>query len=440
MSDAIEPSELSVDDLRKRIAGLQDVLDVTRELAAEKDLDSLLDAIIRRACQALQCERASLFLYDDDRQELYTHCVTELDGSTETIRMSINQGIAGLVARERRIELISDPYDHPEFNPVFDHQTGFQTRSILAAPLVAWGKDDKLLGVLQLLNKTDGVFDDFDMQLLRAFAAHAAIAVDRAILTRHYEDKMQLLVELNLAKQIQTGLLPQKLPDIPGYEIAAISRPADATGGDYYDVIPYDSGEIGLVVADVSGHGIGPSLLMASARAVLRGIARRETSPEVLLSEMSSALFDDLSRVRRFITLLYGTLDPHHHIFRYANAGHGPVVLHLQAESRELHSLVEDDARGCPLGWFDEPYAACRPVSLAPGDLLFIGTDGIVETRREGKQFGMQRLGDLIIDCSQLGLQQILNEAVKATIAYNESDALDDDVTILALRRRSDHE
>ena len=71
--------------------------------------------------------------------------------------------------------------------------------------------------------------------------AHAAIAVDRAILTRHYEEKAQLLVELNLAKQIQENLLPQTLPDIPGYEIAAISRSADATGGDYYDVIPYDS-------------------------------------------------------------------------------------------------------------------------------------------------------------------------------------------------------
>jgi len=440
VSDAIESSELSVDDLQKRIAGLRDVLDVTRELAAEKDLGSLLDLIIQRACQAMQCERASLFLYDDEQQELYTRSVTKLDEGVETIRMSIDKGIVGLVAREHRIELVSDPYSHPEFNPDSDRQAGFRTRNILAAPLVAWGKDDRLLGVLQLLNKKDGVFDDVDIQLLRAFAAHAAIAVDRAILTRHYEDKMQLLFELNLAKQIQTNLLPQELPDTAGYEIAAISRPADATGGDYYDVISHPSGQMGLVIADVSGHGIGPSLLMASARAILRGIARRETAPEILLSEMSAALYDDLKRVRRFITLLYGTLDPHNHIFRYANAGHGPVVLHLQAERKEIHSLVDDDGRGFPLGWFEDPYAACQPVSLAPGDLLVIGTDGIVETRREGEQFGMQRLGNLFIERSHLGLKEILDEAVNATIAFNESDSLDDDVTILALRRRPDHE
>jgi len=416
------------------------VLDVTRDLAAEKNLDSLLDLIIRRACQALQCERASLFLYDDERRELYTRSVTELNEGVETIRMSIEKGIAGLVARERRIELVADPYRHPEFNQEFDRQAGFRTRNILAAPLIAWGKDDKLLGVLQLLNKTDGVFDGVDTHLLRAFAAHAAIAVDRAILTRHYEDKMQLLFELNLAKEIQTNLLPQKLPDIPGYEIAAISRPADATGGDYYDVISHDSGEMGLVVADVSGHGIGPSLLMATARASLRGIARQNTAPAELLSEMSAALFDDLNRVRRFITLLYGTLDPGTHIFRYANAGHGPVVLHLQSETGEIHSLVEDDARGCPLGWFEEKYAACRPVSLAPGDMLILGTDGIVETRRQGELFGMQRLGDLFIQGSRLPVAEILDNALKATIAYNESSALDDDVTILAVRRRRDSE
>ena len=439
MSDAIEPPELLIKGLQMRIAGLHDVLDVTRELAAEKDLESLLDLIIQRTCQALQCERASLFLYDDDRRELYTRSVTELDEGVEAIRLSVDKGIAGLVARERRIELVSDPYSHPEFNPDFDRQAGFRTRNILTAPLVTWGKEDKLLGVLQLLNKKDGVFDDADTQLLRAFAAHAAIAVDRAILTRHYEEKAQLLVELNLAKQIQENLLPQTLPDIPGYEIAAISRSADATGGDYYDVIPYDSGKTGLVVADVSGHGFGPSLLMASARAVLRGIARRETAPEVLLSEMSAALFDDLNRVRRFITLLYGTLDHRNHSFHYANAGHGPVVLHLQAERQKVVSLVEDNSRGFPLGWFDKPYAACQPVSLAAGDMLIIGTDGIVETRREGQQFGMQRLGDLLLNCSHLSLPEILDEAVNATTNYNEADTLDDDVTILALRRRPDH-
>jgi len=437
VSDTTDVNRLPADRLHEHIAGLQVVLDVTRELAAEKDLESLLDLIIQRASEALRCERASLFLFDDERQELYTHSVTQLDEGVETIRMPIDKGIVGLVARERRIEHVAAPYDHPEFNPEYDQLTGFHTRNILAAPLIAWGDEEKLLGVLQLINRTDGSFDDADSQLLAAFAAHAAVAVDRAILTRHYEEKRKLLVELDLAKQIQTNLLPRELPDIPDYEFAAISQAADATGGDYYDVIPQQpSGRIGLVVADVSGHGFGPSLLMATARAILRGIAKRETAPDVLVSELADALFDDLKSNRRFITLLYGTLDPTSHTFRYANAGHGPVALHLQARSGQVHSLVEDEARGFPLGWFEESYAACQPVTLAPGDLLVLGTDGLVETRRDSQQFGIGRFCDLLLEHHREPLPDILDKAKSATIEFNESDSLDDDLTLLIVRRR----
>lgn len=436
MSDSTDLSRLSTDRLHEHMAGLQVVLDVTRELAAEKDLESLLELIIQRASEALRCERASLFLFDDERQELYTHSVTELDAGVEVIRLPIDKGVAGLVARERRIEHVADPYNHPEFNPEFDQLTGFHTRNILAAPLIAWGKEEKLLGVLQLLNRTEGAFDDSDTQLLAAFAAHAAVAVDRAILTRHYEEKRKLLVELDLAKQIQMNLLPRDLPDIPNYEFAAISQAAEATGGDYYDVIPQQSsGQIGLVVADVSGHGFGPSLLMATARAILRGIARRETAPDILVNELADALFDDLNSNRRFITLLYGMLDPRNHTFRYANAGHGPVALHLQAESSQIHSLVADDARGFPLGWFEEPYAACEPVTLACGDMLVFGTDGLVETRRGSEQFGTKRFCDLLRKHHREPLRDIIEQLKNATIAFNEADALDDDLTLLIVRR-----
>lgn len=435
MSDSKGPNPPSPRDVQEHLEGLQAVLEVTKELAAEKDFDLLLDVIIQRACSALRCERASVFLYDEERQELYTRKVTRLEGSDE-IRLSVNEGIVGLVARERRIEHVEDPYSHPQFDAEFDRRSGFRTRNILSAPLIAWGEEEKLLGVLQLLNKTDRSFDELDKQLLHAFAAHTAIAIDRAILAQHYKEKIHLLASLDLARQIQSSLLPAQLPDIPGYEIAAVSLPADATGGDYYDVIPMASGKVGLVVADVCGHGFGPSLLMASARAMLRGIAGREPTVEQMLSELAVVLYADLQRVRRFITFLYGTLDPVEHAFHYANAGHGPVVLHLNLQSGEYDSLVDDDARGCPLGWFNESYNACTPVRLAPGDLLILGTDGIVETRRDGECFGMQRLCDFVLRRCRDPLPTILDGLVEASIAFNESSSPDDDFTLLILRRQ----
>lgn len=421
---AVDPAE--------RIAGLTRVLEVTKHLAAEKDLDRLLDLVIEQACRTLHCERASLFLYDAERHELYSRNVTQLE-QIEEIRVPEGTGIVGLAARERRTVHVADPYRHPLFNADFDRRTGFRTRNILAAPLISWN-EEKLLGVLQLLNREEGPYTDVDEQLLGAFAAHAAIALERAILARHYEEKMQLLVSLEVAREIQAGFFPRTMPEVGGYELAGTTRPADATGGDYYDVIPVGSGQVGLVVADVSGHGLGPSLLMASVRATLRGLAIREAAPDALVSDLSQAMFDDLAGSRRFITLLYGALDPIHHRFDYANAGHGPVALHLGNSG--WRSLVEDEARGCPLGILRQSYGACAPVFLEPGDLLVLGTDGVVETRRGGQCFGTDRLCEFIASRRTVRLEPILAELMEATAAFHEDGPPPDDLTMLMVRRK----
>lgn len=417
-----------------RIVSLQTVLEVTKLLAAERDVERLLDLIIREACRTLHCERASLFLYDDARQELYTRKVTQLEGMEE-IRLSRDEGIVGLVARERRTVHIPDPYNHPLFNPAVDRCTQFRTENILCAPLVSWG-EGKLLGVLQLLNRRDATFGDDDRKLLEAFTAHAAIAIDRAILAQHYEEKTRLLVSLDVARKVQAGFFPRTLPVVPGYEMAAASRPADATGGDYYDLIPLASGQLGVVVADVCGHGLGPSLLMASVRAMLRGIAIREPPPETLLTELGQAMHADLAPTHRFITLMYGALDPVEHCFRFANAGHGPVALHYRAADNQFRWLVDDDARGCPLGIVEQMFAACRSAHLAPGDMLILGTDGLVETRRDGQQFGLARLSELVAERSKCPVQEVLDYVLATTTEYEQSGRPDDDLTLMVIRRK----
>jgi serine phosphatase RsbU (regulator of sigma subunit) len=419
-------------DPREHIARLTQVLDITRELAAERDLDQLLTLIINRARVAAGCERASLFLYDEERHELYTTHLTPLE--IDEIRLPADQGIVGLVARSKDLVHVADPYRHPLFRPEFDQRTGFRTRNILGAPLRSW-TDQKLLGVLYLLNKTDGSFTTADGQLLGAFAAHAALALERALLARHYEEKVKLLTALKVAHEIQASFFPRQLPAVPGYEIAASSRSAEATGGDYYDVLGLTPDRVGLVVADVCGHGLGPSLLMASLRAVLRGLAPRAPSPEALLTDLNEAMYDDLVPRHRFITIVYGHLLPALHRFYYANGGHGPVVLHVQAAAGRVHSLVDDEARGCPLGLLKEPYAACTPVDLAPGDLLVLGSDGLVETRQTGQCFGMERLTEFLLENRARPLPQVVEELFAATTAFHERQQPDDDLTLLLVRR-----
>jgi serine phosphatase RsbU (regulator of sigma subunit) len=422
-----------VDDPLEHIARLTRVLEITKHLAAERDLDRLLALIIDQARAAVGCERASLFLHDENHHQLYTVSMTHPQ-EIEEIRVSLDKGIVGLAARERRMVHVADPYNHPLFNPEVDRVTGFRTRNILAAPLISW-EGKKLLGVLSLLNKEGEGFRKEDGDLLGVFASHAAIALDRAMLARSYRDAQ-------LAGQIQAGFFPRRLPEIPGYEVAAANRPADFTGGDYYDVIPLDEGGIGLVIADVSGHGLPASLHMASARAVLRGLALRGSSPEDLLTNLNGTLYEDLNPPGKRghldgITLAYGILDPAAHSFRFADAGHGPVFLQVQAGPGRVVPLWDNEARGGVVGWIaGQRYQQFPPAALEPGDLLALGSDGLVETRREGEQFGVDRLSRILVEGRDRPLPELLDRVFKETTAFNEGPRPNDDLTLLLVRRQ----
>jgi len=166
----IEPDPLELlpaEELRERLRGFSRLLDVTRSVALEIDLDKILETVARGACTALDCDRASLFQFDSLHDELFTRVATELEISE--IRTPIDHGITGYVARTRRIANVPDPSSDVRWNSSVDLRTGYQTRNILAAPLTS-PHDGSLLGVLQLLNKRTESFDEFDEELIQAFS------------------------------------------------------------------------------------------------------------------------------------------------------------------------------------------------------------------------------------------------------------------------------
>ena len=184
LSDSIDEFEL-----QRRLDAFCRLTEVTQTLAAEVDTERILSAIVNAACEALDCERASLYLYDAETNELYTSVVTELEISE--IRKSIDFGVSGWVARTRELANVPDPPSDPNWNSQFDEATGFRTRNILAAPLIA-PHGGALMGVLQLLNKRDGSFARYDEDLLRAFCHHAAAALDRAKLVEQIRQQKEI--------------------------------------------------------------------------------------------------------------------------------------------------------------------------------------------------------------------------------------------------------
>ncbi len=416
--------------IRKRLNSSMKLVEVTCALAALHDLDSVLKAITTRVCEALNCERATLYLLDDATRELHTRVATALE--IEEIRVPIDTGIAGWVARRRKIANIPDPSLDARWNSDVDHLTGFQTRNILAAPLIS-PQLDRLVGVLQLLNKHGGAFDDFDEQLLQAFASHAATALERSELLEEARRSHELQVSVNMGRSIQTSFLPSELPKVPGYEIAAWWEPAEAVSGDYYDLVHLPDGRLGLVIADVSGHGVGPSLIMASARAMMHILSRTRSEPGEILSLLSETIARDLEE-GRFITFLMVALDVKRHELTFANAGHGPA-LHFHRGSGAFSELK---STSLPLGFaVDYAIPAGNTVHLEPGDLLLLATDGTIELQNDqGELFGRARLEQIVTENRRLPASRLLEAIRREITAFHQADHPPDDITLILLERK----
>jgi phosphoserine phosphatase len=284
-----------------------------------------------------------------------------------------------------------------------------------------------------MLNNAGGPFDSDDEALAVAFSCHAAAAFDRARLIDEIHRRRELEHSLMAAREVQRRFMPSKLPQIDGYDVATWWFPNEAVGGDYCDVIPLASGKTALTIADVSGHGLGPSLLMASVRASLRTLLLTDASPQPLLENLALALAEDFEH-GSFITMFLGLLDPAKHELVHSNAGHGPVLVY-RAATRQFEEL---ESTGVPLGVIiPAQYPVGPPVSLAPGDLLILVTDGIVESMdSRGQQFGVQRLKSLVSQQAAAPLPELAREIGRQVELHYVGDSPPDDLTVLLLRRR----
>ncbi|WP_437925011.1 SpoIIE family protein phosphatase [Sorangium sp. So ce291] len=406
------------------------ILDVSRKLAAPCDLTELLELIIKTGREVIGADRGSVFLYDEEAKELYSRVAT---GETQ-IRVSIDKGIAGECARRRQTILVDDCYADARFNPEIDRRTGYHTKSLITVPLI--GLDDKLVGVLQMLNSVVGHFGPDERDVAELLAAQAAVAVQRTLLLEERMIKIKLEHDLTIARDIQQNILLRRLPRCPGYSLSAFSKPADDTGGDIYDVIRLDeradASPVLLLLADAAGHGIGPALSVTQFRAMLRIGLRLSADMDALMHHINQQLLEDLPN-DRFITAFLGILDPATHQLRYHAAGQGPLLHYRAAEGQ----VVWRDPSTVPLGMFkDLELPPTPPLVMAPGDLLVLLTDGFYEYQdAAGQVFGKERVGDLIHRLNARPTSDILGALLAEVRRFAGSAKQIDDLTALLVKR-----
>ncbi len=190
------------------------ILEISRHQAMTSDLQTLLAEIEVAASDILNCERATVFVYDGERQELYS-CV---ESRSVFVHIAADQGIAGASFQSGELLNIQDAYADPRFNPSMDRETGYKTRNMLVSPLSL--SNNEMLGVIEVLNKHQGAFTQHDALLLKTFAAQSAISIHRQFLMEEYAERRRLQNEVAIAKQIQQGLLPNASPELDGFDIA----------------------------------------------------------------------------------------------------------------------------------------------------------------------------------------------------------------------------
>ena len=292
-----------------------------------------------------------------------------------------------------------------------------------------------------------GIGEDLAVQIMKSGAhdylmkgnlARLVPAVEREVReardrTRHREAESALHAaneQMRIAREIQQRLFPENPPDLAGYDLAGLTESAE-TGGDYYDFIPMSGGDYGLVVGDVTGHGIGPALLMAETRAYLRILAADFDDVSEILTRANRVLNEDTGS-ERFVTLLFVRFNPTAMTVRYASAGH-PPALWLDRDGKLKKELKRT---GIPLGVKpDTQYTVSEDLPLEQGDLLALMTDGVEEsTAEDGELFGKERIVQTLSSHQVESAGEIVVGLHEASRSHEAANHQPDDFTTIVLK------
>jgi sigma-B regulation protein RsbU (phosphoserine phosphatase) len=405
---------------------LEQLANVSEDFASSLDLEEALVIALNRFMDYLDADAASVFLIEDDAEELVCHrCAGPVN--IEGLRISAGDGIVGKSIRSGECQMVRDVSLDPDFAVAVDQFTGYVTRSILCAPLMVKGQS---IGAIELINKRsgDGLFDEKDRNLVKALASAAALAIHNARMAQALVEKERLERELELARQIQKNLLP--VPPSDSFPVTGVNIPAWEVSGDFYDFLPLPDGRIYFNLADVSGKGMNAALLMAKTSSLLHCLAKSTDDASELMRLVNNEVCETASH-GMFVTIVSGFIDPDMNRVTLANAGHQPPLLHT-----EDGEFIEFEAQAPPLGVIPDIEFPVHEFTLGKG-ALYCFTDGVTESVREdGQPVNVEGLIDLIRTSSTLSALKRL-ESIVAEVR-SQSDPQHDDITLMLIEHRSD--
>jgi phosphoserine phosphatase RsbU/P len=382
------------------------------------DLDALLDRVVNDIADSIGCVEVSVWLRDGETNEMVLHGVRGCTVNRNGTRLKIGrQGMVGYVAATGKMRYSGDVSADPYYMACEDGIC-----SSVSIPLKARGE---VMGVLAVEHMEANAFSDDQLRVMQALAGHIAVAIENARLfqvERKERERMQR--EADDARSVQQALLLKATPLVPEFAFETAWHPAGSVAGDWFDFIDLGEDRYGIVLADVSGKGMPAALLMSATRAILRSLARQDSSPSATLMRLNKTLSEDFP-MGKFVTMIYAVLDARSREITVASAGHLRPLL-INGESTFM-----DVDTGLPLGLGASSYPEHK-IHMKPGTRLLLYTDGITEaTNNQGEEYGPTRLREHFLRPDAC-VQGLINEVER--FGYGSVRA--DDATAVLIRSR----
>ncbi|HEX7078877.1 MAG TPA: SpoIIE family protein phosphatase [Candidatus Eisenbacteria bacterium] len=422
---AVGNARVYAEAMREKVQN-QLLLELGTKISGSLETERLLEQILDLVYQVVRYDAAGIYLVDKRTQWITRQTIRGYDPARDdAVRLKVGKGLIGWVVKTGRGVIVPDVQTDPRYMNARE-----DTRSEMVAPIRI---GSEVIGGFNLESDEPDAYESEDLDLLMAFAAQAAVAIERTRLHEEVLEKRRLEEEVTIGQRIQRSFLPDRRPEVPHFDVAGANFSSDRVGGDYYDFVRIADQHLGVVVGDVSGKGIAAALIMASFRAFLIAEIRNNYAIRTTMTKVNRLLWESIEP-DRFVTALFGVLDTEQRRFTYVNAGHNPGFL-LRAATGNFETL---DATGPLLGTFDAATYKERVAELRPGDVLVLYTDGVTEAMTDsGELFGDDRLKDVIRTLREQDAPAIVRGIWEAARTFRDGEQ-DDDVTIVAVKAKGD--
>jgi serine phosphatase RsbU (regulator of sigma subunit) len=417
-------SELSIVDK------LRLLLDITKTISRSLDLDEVLNLVMDTLGSLIPYDAAGIYLieFSPEDESPYVFRSKVIRGykiSFDLIepRLKMGEGLLGTVAQSGKAIISADVSKDPRYFAGRE-----LTRSEMMAPIIS---NDVVIGVFDLESDRLDAYSEDDLAILQLLTSQVAIIIEKVRLHEEVVEKKRIQAQLEIARQVQTELLPAHDPQIENFDVSAYIFPAEEVSGDYYDWVRVFEDQIGITVADAVGKGIPAALLMSFLRASLRVCIQIGYAPNVAFSEVNQLLRDSIED-NQFITAIYGILDSTNRTFVFSNAGHNPPLL-IKPDG-EFRYVEYGDV---PLGMFEGSHYHQHFIRFESGQVMVVYTDGITEAANaSGEEYGQDRLAKRVLEGlqNQLKAKQLIDHIRKDVADFTERKFLDDDGTLFIVK------